>query len=279
MERARTSRVRSAGLVGAVALFLLALGAMSAWPSGAWSRPPPVSPYVVAIPASGPQLSSPVHHIFGRAPQYLVVDLRTSRSRWIQNEFAAAQHAVSQDVTHLLVKEQVGVVVAQSIGPETFRRLAAHGVRVLGGHPSTVGDALRKLGRGGLEPLAGPTGQLHDGLSHQTLPAGTEVGMVQTAPFPAADIRGLGVGVAPTASTGVVVTGVQRGSGAELAGLRAGDVILQCGRTPVGGATQLQWLVAPVATGYAVPLTVLRNGRVQTVSVVKRDARLRGTAW
>jgi predicted Fe-Mo cluster-binding NifX family protein len=266
-------------MVAALVLLLPVLVVLSVWPVGAVSPAPKTSPDIVAIPATGAELSSPVHPVFGRAPQFLVLDLRTDRSRWVKNPLATAKHAVGQDVTHLLAREQVGTVVARRIGPEAFRRLETHGIRVLGGQPTTVEDTIRRLSGGGLTPLTRPTGQLHDGLNYYAQPAASQAGPERRAQVPLNAVQGLGIGIAPTASSGALVTSVTRGSSAETAGLRVGDVVLECNHTAVASAAHLKRLIASVGTGHVARLTVLRNGRAEAMSVVKRDGLLRGATW
>ncbi|MFI6503775.1 S1C family serine protease [Nonomuraea typhae] len=61
------------------------------------------------------------------------------------------------------------------------------------------------------------------------------------------------------------VVEVVAGSPAERAGLRAGDLVLSAGRTPVGDAQSLQRLMFAEAIGKPLPITVYRNGALVDV--------------
>ncbi|MET0623850.1 MAG: DegQ family serine endoprotease [Pyrinomonadaceae bacterium] len=66
---------------------------------------------------------------------------------------------------------------------------------------------------------------------------------------------------------GVIVGSVQRGSAAERAGVRQGDVITAINGTAVGDANELRNLVAATQPGTDVTLDILRDGREQQVKV------------
>jgi serine protease Do len=66
---------------------------------------------------------------------------------------------------------------------------------------------------------------------------------------------------------GALVAEVQKNSPALKAGLRQGDVIVSFGGKPVAQSKDLPRLVAETATGTAVPMEVLRDGKTQTLSV------------
>ena len=66
---------------------------------------------------------------------------------------------------------------------------------------------------------------------------------------------------------GVIVGSVQRGSAAEKAGLRQGDVITAFNGTAVNEANELRNLVASTQPGTEVTLTILRDGREQELKI------------
>jgi S1-C subfamily serine protease len=61
------------------------------------------------------------------------------------------------------------------------------------------------------------------------------------------------------------VVEVMTGSPADRAGLRAGDLVLSAGRSPVGDAQSLQRLMFADAIGRPLPITVYRNGALVDV--------------
>ncbi|HEU5398463.1 MAG TPA: DegQ family serine endoprotease [Gammaproteobacteria bacterium] len=74
--------------------------------------------------------------------------------------------------------------------------------------------------------------------------------------------KGLGI----NASEGVVVTQVQRGSGAEKAGVKAGDVILKVDGKPVTSNSALQSEIGVMRRGSEVHLQLARNGEILNLS-------------
>ena len=66
---------------------------------------------------------------------------------------------------------------------------------------------------------------------------------------------------------GVIVSAVQKGSAAEKAGLKQGDVITAINGTAVNDSNELRNLVAGTQPGSDVTLTIVRDGREQEVKV------------
>ncbi|PYS78435.1 MAG: protease Do, partial [Acidobacteria bacterium] len=66
---------------------------------------------------------------------------------------------------------------------------------------------------------------------------------------------------------GVIVSSVQKGSAAERAGLRQGDVITAVNGNAVNDANELRNLVASTQPGSDVTLTIVRDGREQQLKV------------
>ena len=74
--------------------------------------------------------------------------------------------------------------------------------------------------------------------------------------------KGLGI----STDTGVVVTQVQSGSGADKAGVKAGDVILKVDGKPVTSNASLQSMIGTLRRGSQVELQLARNGQVVNVT-------------
>ncbi|HEY2622383.1 MAG TPA: DegQ family serine endoprotease [Dyella sp.] len=70
------------------------------------------------------------------------------------------------------------------------------------------------------------------------------------------------------AGSGAVVTQVMRGSGAEKAGLRAGDVILSYNGQSISQSADLPPLVGQTTPGSKATVEILRDGKKQNVSVM-----------
>jgi S1-C subfamily serine protease len=70
---------------------------------------------------------------------------------------------------------------------------------------------------------------------------------------------------------GLQVLDVIAGSPADRAGLRAGDLVLEAGRSPVAAAQSLQRLLFAEAIGQPLPVTVVRSGAMVDVIAVPRE--------
>ncbi|MBR8121535.1 trypsin-like peptidase domain-containing protein, partial [Burkholderia multivorans] len=89
------------------------------------------------------------------------------------------------------------------------------------------------------------------------------------------DVQDVGAGLAaalglPRAS-GALVDGVEAGSPAAVAGVRAGDVIVQFGDRPVAGAAELNDLAATLAPGEQTPMRLIRNRAPVVLTVAVND--------
>ncbi len=75
---------------------------------------------------------------------------------------------------------------------------------------------------------------------------------------------------------GAIVGGIERGSPAERAGIRLGDVIVRVGERPVPDMNAALNAIADIPPGKSVPVTVLRRNQEVglTVTVGKRRPRV-----
>ena len=86
--------------------------------------------------------------------------------------------------------------------------------------------------------------------------------LVAEIPFEQLDSLGLGYGVE--------VTRVLPGSPAEVAGLRAGDVLVELDGLPLFSVPRLRWLVGQAATNVPLAVTYNRDGTATTVKITPR---------
>jgi S1-C subfamily serine protease len=73
------------------------------------------------------------------------------------------------------------------------------------------------------------------------------------------------------ATHGVLVTEVHRGSRADAANVKAGDVIVEFGGVPTGSVDALHRQLAATAIGVPVTMRILRHGVVRRLTVVPSD--------
>ena len=74
------------------------------------------------------------------------------------NKFANSNYKVGLQVTHLLLQEKVGVVIAKNVGPEPYGNLTKRGVVVYDGLAMNVQEAIYKYQNNMLLRTNGPTG-------------------------------------------------------------------------------------------------------------------------
>lgn len=91
----------------------------------------------------------------------------------------------------------------------------------------------------------------------------------QNVPVP----RRVGERAQIAASSGVLVMSVERGSPASHSGLAAGDIIIGFAETPVTGVDDLHRILTAERIGVPGPMTILRNGVRQQVTVTPEEAK------
>jgi S1-C subfamily serine protease len=84
-------------------------------------------------------------------------------------------------------------------------------------------------------------------------------------------VRRAYLGLVSSPVRGLRVVDVVAGSPADRAGLRAGDLVLEAGRTPVAEAQSLQRLLFGEAVGRPLPVTVYRRGAMVDVIAVPTE--------
>ena len=90
-----------------------------------------VSRHVVAISAEGPALADKVDPHFGRAPGFLVVDLHTMSTRYVDNgQSQAMAHGAGIQSVERVVEAGAGVLLTGIVGAKAYRALEAAEVKV-----------------------------------------------------------------------------------------------------------------------------------------------------
>lgn len=106
---------------------------------------PKTLPYIVAVPADQASLGATVAPVFSRCRYFVICDIRNNTVKYVPNKYANGTHEVGLHVTHLLLDQKVGVVIAANIGPEPYEHLGARGVKIYCGMGKTILDAVRGL--------------------------------------------------------------------------------------------------------------------------------------
>jgi predicted DNA-binding protein (UPF0251 family)/predicted Fe-Mo cluster-binding NifX family protein len=112
----------------------------------------------IAITSEGPSLDDPVDARFGRAAGFVVMDLETMETEYIDNGSSQvmAQGAGIQ-AAETVARAGVNVLLTGFVGPKAFHALGAAGIRVGQGIENmTVRQALEKFNSGEVTMAEGP---------------------------------------------------------------------------------------------------------------------------
>jgi S1-C subfamily serine protease len=140
--------------------------------------------------------------------------------------------------------------------------LADPDARVVG-----INTAVAGIGLGMAVPVNATTRRIISALIQDGRVRRAYLGLVtMPGPVPSAWRKRLG------RTTGLLVSEAVRGGPADLAGLRAGDLLLTAGGKPVTVAQDIQKLMFAEAIGRPLPVTVMRNGAL--VDVIVEPAEL-----
>lgn len=113
---------------------------------------------ILAISAEGPALTDMVDTRFGRAAGFVVVDLDTMSTRYIDNgQSQAMAHGAGIQTAERIADAGAGVLLTGIVGPKAFQALDAAGIKVgqnLEG--ITVGEAVERYKSGQVPFADGP---------------------------------------------------------------------------------------------------------------------------
>jgi len=110
----------------------------------------------IAFTTAGRDLTAPLDERFGRAPRFLIYDLKTRSHELVDNAPAldAAQGAGVQ-AAEAVVRAGAQAVVTGHCGPKAYRVLAAAKIAVYACSAATIAAALADYEAGRLAPLGG----------------------------------------------------------------------------------------------------------------------------
>lgn len=113
---------------------------------------------IVAVSAEGPSLEDLVDPRFGRAAGFVLVDVDTMTTRYLDNgQSQAMAHGAGIQTAERIADAGAGVLLTGIVGPKAFQALEAAGVQVgqnLEG--LTVGEAVRRYTTGQIRFADGP---------------------------------------------------------------------------------------------------------------------------
>jgi len=106
----------------------------------------------IAISTDGKDLAAVVDQRFGRAKGFLIYDIDSKESVYVDNEqnLEAAQGAGIQSAK-TVIDAGADAVITGNVGPKAFTTLNAAGVKIYLSKNETVGTALDKYDKGELE--------------------------------------------------------------------------------------------------------------------------------
>ena len=101
------------------------------------------------------------------------------------------------------------------------------------------------------------------------------------APAPTGDLRSFNASLGtipdyagpPNGQKGVLLSGVRPGGGADLAGMRRGDILVQLGTHDIGGVEDLMYALNASKPGETVTATVLRDGKPLKLSATFQESK------
>ncbi len=112
----------------------------------------------IAITSEGPSLDDLVDPRFGRAAGFVVVDLESMETRYIDNgqSQVLAQGAGIQ-ASELMAGAGTGCVLTGFVGPKAFQALSAVKIKVVQNLDGiTVRQAIERYKSGAVQPATGP---------------------------------------------------------------------------------------------------------------------------
>jgi predicted Fe-Mo cluster-binding NifX family protein len=136
---------------------ILGVGLLLApWLMLAATRPSKPLPTLVGVPAEDRDLSAPVAELFGKAPYFMVADLRTSTAKAVKNPYWRDRGAMGLKSAYLLLDEGVGAILVKSIRPAIHNAFYSRGVHVYDGNADTVYEAVQRFQNGAAADLGPP---------------------------------------------------------------------------------------------------------------------------
>jgi predicted Fe-Mo cluster-binding NifX family protein len=114
-------------------------------------------PKQIAICSTSPSPTSSVDERFGRCACFMIWDSETNEYKSFTNKDTEAAQGAGIGAAQALLKRDVGLVIAQWVGPKAFVALEQAGIKVFTGVAGmTVAEALQSYMTGNLQELLTP---------------------------------------------------------------------------------------------------------------------------
>lgn len=115
----------------------------------------------IAISSEGPSLDDMVDPRFGRAAGFVVVDLDTMETRYMDNgQTQVMSQGAGIQAAELLAGAGVDCVLTGLVGPKAFQALSAAKISIMQDLDGmTVRQAVERFQSGGLRPADAPKGR------------------------------------------------------------------------------------------------------------------------
>ncbi|AEB10354.1 NifB/NifX family molybdenum-iron cluster-binding protein [Desulfobacca acetoxidans] len=112
----------------------------------------------IAVTSEGPSLDDKVDPRFGRAAGFVVVDLDTMHTQYIDNgQTQMMGHGAGIQAAQLVARAGVKCLLTGNVGPKAFQALTAAGIKVVQKLAGvTVREAVERYQRGGVEVAQSP---------------------------------------------------------------------------------------------------------------------------
>jgi predicted Fe-Mo cluster-binding NifX family protein len=117
----------------------------------------------VAITSLGTDLHALVDPHFGRAKNFIILDLDTMEYKSISNGSMEAAHGAGIQSGQLMSSEDVSVVITGQVGPNAYQTLTAGKIKVYQSANITVEQAIESFKKGELKQIL-QSGPEHGGM-------------------------------------------------------------------------------------------------------------------
>ena len=113
----------------------------------------------LCVSSTGKEKGSHVDTAFGRAPFFLIVDMKSMDVKVLENPAAAAGHGAGIAAAQVVSDAGVDAVLSGYVGPNAFNALQTSGIRIFEGatENDTVQEVIDRFARGEYKEKTTPT--------------------------------------------------------------------------------------------------------------------------